>query len=594
MTAPASSSFRVYPRLNVALVLGFGLAALFVFAHPYRGIVRDGEIYTLLALRRLYPAALNGDLFFRYGSQDSFTLFSWFYAALVERFGLEAPAWALARLSGIALAGAALLLAREIMDRRSAWLALALFIVIPGSYGPHDMFSYGENFVTPRTLSEALTVFAVYLAVRERWPLAVASLAAGLALHPLQAAAGIPCIIALRGPPRALVWIGGAAGCGLAVAAAVAQWAPIGPIRMLDPEWRASLHLLVTYLEASDWWLLDWQRAAVPLATLGIAVIALERGRARRLASCALGTGCAGLVLFLVGSVLAPIVLLIQGQPWRWMWLAKGVAALLLVPLGGALWSRGTNGKAILALLAIAWYGTEEALGLEAALCALAATLFEFRSRRRFPKLWVVVGALALGFAAGVFHLIGLSPQLLAAGAAFTAWWIVFHSDRTWLAALAAISVAAIFAQQLIWHSADRRAPDYDALSRALEPWQSIVGVDQTVLFPLNSAAPTLAMHRQTYLGAVGVVFSREAALARRVRSEGVLQQAGAGADALFSGRPDLPLPTLQRLCTLPGLDFVALPVSYPVPRVAAYAGPPLNTLYLYDCRTLRTESGHA
>ncbi len=591
MPSPASLTSPSDLRLTTAIVVGLGLLALFLYAHPYGGMHADAEVYALQALSRLYPESLRGDMFFRFGSQDSYTVFPPLHAWLIGRLGFDQSAWLLSRAFLVALAAAALLLARACMEREQAWLALALFLLIPGAYGPHNVFAYGENVLTPRTLAEALSLAALWLALRARWRASFATLAVALLLHPIMALPALLGVAALRAPARAPLLLGGGAALGLAAATALAVLWPIGPIDIMDHDWRATLELLTPFLKAQQWWLPDWQRSVVPLATLAVAVIALAPGRGRLLAATALAIGAAGLALLIYSSFVAPIVLLVQGQAWRWTWLARAVAVLLLVPTGAVLWRRGPNGVALLALLAVGWYGSEDALGLEAALCAVAIAVLEFGAARPMRYLWAGAGALALLFGAGIVHLIGFTERLQLAAGAVAVWWLVFRGRRAWLTAVAAFGTATVCGVQLAATLAAPREPDYDVVSRALAPWQRRIGAAQTVLNFGDSAWPWVALHRQSYFGNVGILFSRRTAMAMRARNDELQQRAAADLAWFSAGRSaDRPAPslaTLRRLCGAPDLDFIVAPVSYPVPHAGSGAPAPFDSLYLYDCRDL-------
>ena len=578
-------------RLTTAIVLGLGLLALFLYAHPYGGMHADAEVYALQALSRLYPESLRGDMFFRFGSQDSYTVFPPLHAWLIGLLGLDQSAWLLSRAFLIALAAGALLLARACMQRQQAWLALALFILIPGAYGPHNVFAYGENVLTPRTLAEALSLLSLWLALSARWRASLATLAVALLLHPIMALPALLCVAALRAPARAPLLLGGGAALGLAAATVLAVLWPLGPIQIMDHDWRATLELLTPFLMAQQWWLPDWQRSVVPLATLAVAVIALAPGRGRLLAATALAIGAAGLALLLYSSFVAPIVLLVQGQAWRWTWLARAVAVLLLVPTGAALWRRGPNGVAVLALLAVGWYGSEDALGLEAALCAVAFAVLEVGAARPIRLLWAGGGALALLFGAGIVHLIGFTARLQFAAGAIAVWWLVVGARRAWLTALAALGTAAACGVQLAATLNAPLEPGYDAVTRALVPWQHRIGADQTVLNFGDGAWPWVALHRQSYFGNVGILFSRRTAMAMRARNDELQQRAGSDLAWFSAGRsadrPPPSLGTLRRLCGAPDLDFIVAPVSYPVPHALSNAPAPFDSIYLYDCRDL-------
>lgn len=72
--------------LSVVVLL---LAGLWLWAHPYRGLTHDAILYSAQALSHLYPEIFRSDIFFVYGSQDDYTLFSRIYAFLIGWLGLE-------------------------------------------------------------------------------------------------------------------------------------------------------------------------------------------------------------------------------------------------------------------------------------------------------------------------------------------------------------------------------------------------------------------------------------------------------------------------------------------------------------------------
>ena len=66
-------SIRMLP---VALLI----TGLYLFLHPYQGLIHDARLYTLQALNHLHPDLYSNDVFLKYGSQDSYTLFTPVYA----------------------------------------------------------------------------------------------------------------------------------------------------------------------------------------------------------------------------------------------------------------------------------------------------------------------------------------------------------------------------------------------------------------------------------------------------------------------------------------------------------------------------------
>src|SRR5438270_7254260 len=65
------------------------LLAVNAGARPYAGITHDARLYSIQVLNQLDPSAYSDDLFFRYGSQDQFSIFSRCAAPLVALLGLE-------------------------------------------------------------------------------------------------------------------------------------------------------------------------------------------------------------------------------------------------------------------------------------------------------------------------------------------------------------------------------------------------------------------------------------------------------------------------------------------------------------------------
>src|SRR5579883_2224823 len=63
-------------------------------ALPYAGITHDARLYSGQVLNHVEDGAYSGDLFFRYGSQDKYSLFSVLAAPLVRWLGLQ-PAFLL-------------------------------------------------------------------------------------------------------------------------------------------------------------------------------------------------------------------------------------------------------------------------------------------------------------------------------------------------------------------------------------------------------------------------------------------------------------------------------------------------------------------
>src|SRR4051812_752601 len=76
---------RVLTLRNAALL---ALAAfVFVAVRPNTGVRHDAILYAAQALYRLHPDIFAQDLFFKFGSQENFTVFGRVFAFLITQLG---------------------------------------------------------------------------------------------------------------------------------------------------------------------------------------------------------------------------------------------------------------------------------------------------------------------------------------------------------------------------------------------------------------------------------------------------------------------------------------------------------------------------
>src|SRR6516165_8871546 len=59
-------------------------------AQPYAGITHDSRLYSMQVLNQVEEGSFSDDIFFQYGSQDDYSLFSRLAAPLVRWLGLSA------------------------------------------------------------------------------------------------------------------------------------------------------------------------------------------------------------------------------------------------------------------------------------------------------------------------------------------------------------------------------------------------------------------------------------------------------------------------------------------------------------------------
>jgi len=314
-----------------ALTLGALLAALWLSVRPYHGIVHDAWLYTAQALYRLGTPGFEGDLFFRYGSQDSFSAFSLLYAPAVALWG---PG--LAHLI-FAVAGQALwlvslgVLARSLFGPGWLWPASAgAAIAMVANYG-WGVLAYGEPFVTPRIFSEAMTMLALAATLRGRRLAGIALVCAAAALHPLMALPGLLVILALWLPVSRWAVLGGAVALCAVAALALAGVEPFGrALQAYDAEWLAIMHERARYSFVAEW---SWRGpllSALPLLLLSLNAILGLPQHARLARIVLLVSGALVLISWLGGDILNN-VLIMNLQPWRGLWILALLGNLLAI-----------------------------------------------------------------------------------------------------------------------------------------------------------------------------------------------------------------------------------------------------------------------
>lgn len=541
-------------------------AAAFVFAlafwfaaNPYIGVDHDARIYTLQALHWLAPEAYAKDLWFRFGSQDDWSLFSPWLALFLKTFGIAHGVLAATVVQALLFAAAALALGRALLGPAAGTLAGLVLAAIPLLYSPNNMLYATEGFVTARGLAIPLGLLALAAALRARRLPAAALGALALALHPIMALAPATLTaltLAGRRWQRPLL-LAGAGGATLLFAAGAAGWLP-----RIDGAWRH-------YVAPAPLVFIDaWIGAALPgiLAQFGvIAAASLYADASRRrfyALVCIVGLLAVGASWL---AALLPVALLLKAQFWRALWfvgmvtmiaavdlahehllrrdaaqrpakLLLALSALLLlalqplffvacVPLPRLLPRHLLDRAAVLAGArpALAW-------GAAAALAALLLPHYYYVVAARSATLSVTVPVPADDFLAGFLRSGGYGLTALLA-------WVLLRRWRplpALLAALAALTLATVF-----W---DARAPvqrEREA-SYALPHagiLDTLIAPGATVYWTFDPERVWFGLGRSSYASttqAVGLVFSegRTLALARRLRRVVVAHAPGAGCDA--------------------------------------------------------------
>jgi hypothetical protein len=328
------SGFRVSDTALKTLVMAACVASLWLTTRPYLGIIHDSLLYTVQALHAIYPGKLDSDLYFKYGSQDEFTLFTYLYVPVIKAIGLVPANLSLTVIGQMAwLAGLLYFLLGLRLRLTEALMSVAFAIALPSTYGFGHIFAYGEPFLTPRLLAEAMVLTAMGLLVRGRTipALLVAALAASI--HPLMALPGLAVIFLREAGRRPLWWALALAGALLFLGLAVAGIAPFSRLTMTyDPEWFEVVKERLAFALILQWTLFDYSLLLATAAMMVLVWMYADRWERRFLRATVVVTA-GGLLCTLVGADLLRNVFIVNIQPWRVLWLLAIVANIFVLPV---------------------------------------------------------------------------------------------------------------------------------------------------------------------------------------------------------------------------------------------------------------------
>jgi hypothetical protein len=604
------------------------LVAVWTVLKRYRGITHDAQLYVLQAVTRLDPVPLANDVFLRFESQDRFSMFSIVFAQVIAALGVDRAAAVSTlslQLTWLILAWA---IARKLQDWRLALLSIPLLTFIPGWYGAREVFRYAEPFITARCASEVISLAALLAMLHYRRVLGVALLVAALMIHPLMA---FPMIllagmIQLR-PSGWRQW--SALYVCMTAGAMAGSYVLALPEPFMQGNWLELTRSRSLFLFTDHWISSDWAVAAQIILTLVIAALALPNGTARDVSRAALCLSIVGLSLTIVSSEVAPFKLLLQGQPWRWMWVGRFVATLLLPLALLSMWRRHPAGRSAAVLLAGGWFiGTSGSLaevppiGANGLLCLMAALVWADKDRLSSRG---IAGLRALSFATVLLcAAVLLSATLVAADAHFSlghdplwvqrfidvadvpgvpiiivgaAWYLIIVQNNRFAAT--ALVVCGVILATAAWPETVRRwsSTQYDEAHRSrFAEWRAHIPVNAEVLWTNTPLGPWLLLDRKSYLTVsqgAGTVFSAETATELRRRADNLASLVSPGKwflepdfvdDELETLTPDI----LRQICADRSLGFVASSDRMDVAVAEAEWPRRGDRLFLYDCRQIR------
>lgn len=611
------------------LLLFVLLLALWFFGHPYQGLWEDGIFYAVQALAHLHPEAYRGDLFFLYGSQDNFTLFSPIYAAFIRLFGLDGAMLVLL-LAGHALwIGAAMLLASRLLRGFPFWLGLVLVVAMSRAYSTISL-EYAEPYLTPRLIAEGLTLLSIALLLKGKKLFSLAALVAAFTMHPLMALAGAAFVGLYHACDRSKE----ALGIGALASAAVLllAWSGVSPFdrlfSVMDAEWLQLAMARAPLVFWDEWRYEEWGNRTL-LAFSLLAAAGAANGWQRRVFLLPLAIGAAALLLFWLGTSVFHNVLLIQLQTWRWLWLTQLFSYFAAAWLVGEFWQQDRASRLLLLGFLTAWL-TLASIG--GPLAVLVCGLFIWHARRR--KAVVIPDRLA--------NLLYLLPVLAAA------WWLA----NIWLEATSSTlmktpgspplefalvwtmlflrtggGVIAVLIFLAVWrYGADRRKPVHlatvagvvfllmlslalwdrqnvqqrsyaqQALRDPIPSFSRVIPAGAVVYWEDNVQMTWFGLGRASYasLGqTVGLIFNRQTAIEGKRRVDHLV--ALGVRDGIFAPAnnrailPERSFAGLVHVCHDPALDYVILSKDFGVGVIERHFEKMTGKyFYLYDCTSLR------
>jgi hypothetical protein len=604
------------------------LVALWTVTHRYTGLHGDASLYAMQAYARIHPN-LQHDLFLKNTSQDTYTIFSRFYAATITRMGLGGAALLLMIVCKVWFFAASWYLSRGVSNRDASFFALILLIVISGAYGAFGVFHYAEDWLTARSLAEPLVVTAVAMFLRGWKLIGVLIGFVAMWVHPLIALPGVLLLLCLSTSGRKSVVAAAASVIiSLGIAVIASMTAPRhGVFTVMDPDWLVVVRERSQFLFLQLWRGVDWGQNVLPFISLTLSAWALNDASVRRLCIAAILIGATGLAVALVGSLIGPASILLQGQAWRWVWVTRFVSVLLLAPTVLAAWRHERSGS-LCAILAIsAWtMPAIDGAGCMGAALVVWSIRERIHSQIGFRVRWLNLLVIALigawtirGNSALTVLLASASESALmrvrgifglqivsAAIACIAGFWILRCRSLPALAATCAalLAVSIIFLPSAFGKS---RREEKSWNIGEFSDWQKLIAPDSNVLvlpsrFSANFAWFTL--ERPSYLTvdqSSGVVFSRATALEVRRRSAVLMPLMSPDwmllstmAAARTGGGPDqLPIRPLTRdrlvaICVDPQQDFVIAREDVGFKRVRHDNPGPWKDWNLYDCRRVR------
>lgn len=358
---------------------------------PYSDFVHDARLYALQVMNRASGGMFSDDLFLRFGSQDQYTPFSLLAAPVARVVGVEWLFFLLFLIGNALLILATQRFIRALIDDPLVSTAALLFLMMsPVSYGGLAVFHVYESFFTPRVLSCALALFALEQTLIKHHGRGLALALIGTVVHPLMGfgavLVGLACalldILSIR---RFLAVLALSSTVGVVLVG----YFPLG-VRVfgtMDAEWLTAVRDASPYNFPGMWAFNDWLNLSLSVALpicVGMSWLRSSPWRARFLFVLS-AIGAAGLAAtILAGHV--PYRFLLQGQPYRAVWILAATEIPLALVVAARLWQQSPTGRTG-AILLVGFLGITNFLAIEWAISLIVfACLVLIRIRTRSTR----------------------------------------------------------------------------------------------------------------------------------------------------------------------------------------------------------------
>jgi hypothetical protein len=607
--------------------LVLGLLTCWLITHPYLGIIHDAIYYTIYALSRLYPEAYKNDIFILYKFQDNYTIFTPLYSFAISCLGLSKAAITLTLLGQALWLSASFFLARILLKGDSFWLFLALLFTLPGNYGYEGILSYGEPFLTPRIISEALTICSIAFFIQRRLSLSIIILIVALFTHPLIAGIGLIFLLIysqqlkLQSILIKLLII-----ISILFVLAVVGVGPFSNLfRVMDEHWYQLVFLRDNYIFVGDWDIKAINQVVFDCSII-LSVIITTSGQQRRVLVSALVTGTSCLMFSWFGADVLHNVFIIQVQLWRALWLTHWFAylsiALLIVN-----WNKSSNVyRNIILIYITAWFSLNHVGGI-LSLIGLILCYFNQSYKKDFIVSKIItVSAYLPPVVSAIFWLIMKTQDItvslsnndkLPFGAfvilflletrvfitiAFLSFWKLMVRLKNKLSTVI-ILLFMLLIFSIIIQARDMRSEwmKFRENSQFLteHPFRNKIPIESLVYWQDSVESTWLILGRSSYASyrqASPILFAREMALKLEYRLKRL--KALGGKDSILSRKersyvdwtPARPTRKgLVHVCHDPELDFVVLSSKFPEGLIDEYYDKEKDIYYyLYDCKHLR------